>query len=52
MPQQPSVIVLARGSRARPDLRFRDIVKAAAKRGEPGWDRTIDHLIKSQVLYH
>jgi hypothetical protein len=20
--------------------------------GEPGWDRTIDHLIKSQVLYH
>jgi hypothetical protein len=21
-------------------------------RGEPGWDRTIDHLIKSQVLYH
>ena len=20
--------------------------------GEPGWDRTIDTLIKSQVLYH
>ena len=44
----------ARGRLAREDShRFSWVrLQSLEMIGEPGWDRTIDTLIKSQVLYH
>ncbi len=39
-------------SLSRPYRRTANTMFLLREVGEPGWDRTIDTLIKSQVLYH
>jgi hypothetical protein len=48
----PNRITASDGRKITADKDQRNLDFIAKKSGEPGWDRTIDLLIKSQPLYH